>query len=343
MPKKCLLPVLLFVSLIFACDSGPEEEPAPDVSHIQVDLELERFERDLALAAWDSTHNGAQVLRERYPVFFDSVWLYLMLPEQRPGVDSALVRAFAKTPQLRFVLDSVEAAFGPGSDSIWQQDLEQAFRYAKYYFPEQALPRIVTYVSEFTLGGLTYGEEILGIGLDFYLGSGFPAYEANPEAFPRYIQRSMNRDHIAARAVETWLSGIMGKAAGEQMLDQMIHNGKLLYLKSKLLPHVSDTAVLGFSESHLDWLRNNEEPMWAHYLDENLLYETKLSRISKHIGPAPTAPGMPPESPGGGANWVGMNIVRQYMQRHPQTSLQELLELKDAQSFLKASRYRPGR
>ena len=334
-----------------ACGAGGEpEEFVPDLADVPaVDLEVRRFEHDLARAAADSARgDGAVALRAAYPVFFDSVWLEIMLPTRRRGAraadyDSALVAAFATQPLLARLLDSVTRAYplppAGGPAPPWQTDLERAFRYARYYLPDAPTPRVVTYVSELGLGAFTYGDALLGVGLDYHLGAGFPGYD--PNVFPRYIQRAMNAEHIAPRAVEAWVSGLLGDAPGERMLDQMIHNGKLLYLKERLLPHAPDTAVLGFSESQLAWLRDNEAPMWAHYLDEELLYDTKPARIGKHVGVSPNAPGMPPEAPGGGANWVGMRIVEQYMARRPGATLADLIAERDAQRLLAASKYKP--
>ena len=323
---------------------GPDEAtpfPPPDLAGVDVALEVRRFDQDLRRAAADSTADGAQVLAQAYPLFFDSVFTRVMgLPEGVPGYDSALVAAFRTQPSLRGVLDSVTAAFPEDEDAGWRRDLERAFRYAKAYLPEAPTPEVVTYVSELSLGNLTYGDALLGIGLDFYLGAGFPGYSR--EVFPRYLQRSMNADHIASRAVEAWLTNLLGPPPGQRMIDQMTHNGKLLFLKSRLLPHVADTAVLVFSAPQLRWLRDNEVPMWTHYLDEDLLYETSGKRIGKHVGVSPNAPGMPQEAPGGGANWVGMKIVEAYMRRHPETTLRELIGLRDGQALLTEGRYRPG-
>ncbi len=332
------LSVLLSVTSCGTDDGGPA---APDVSAIAVDLGARRFDQDLRAASLDSTVDGAGVLRQAYPVFFDSVWLRLMLPGDFEAYDSALVHAFSREPPLRRLIDSVTVAFPPEeADPPWERDLTQAFRYAKHYFPDAPTPELVTYVSELSLGNLTYGDELLGVGLDFYLGAGFAGYST--EVFPQYVQRSMNRDHIASRAVEAWLSNRLGPARGQRMLDQMVHNGKLLYLKTLLLPHVPDTATLVFAKAELAWLRANEAQMWTHYTDENLLYETSGKRIGKHVGVSPNVPGMPAEAPGGGANWVGMQIVRAWVKRNPEKTLADLIGERDAQKLLTESKYRPG-
>ena len=74
-----------------------------------------------------------------------------------------------------------------------------------------------------------------------------------------------------------------------------------------------------------------------------MIYETSLNKIQKYIGPSPSSPGMPEEAPGNTGSWLGWQIVRSYMKTHPATTLQQLLELKDAQAILDESGYRPPR
>jgi hypothetical protein len=50
---------------------------------------------------------------------------------------------------------------------------------------------------------------------------------------------------------------------------------------------------------------------------------------------------MPPEAPGRTGNYIGLQIIRQYMERFPNTSLEQLLQLKNAPKILEASKYRP--
>jgi len=49
------------------------------------------------------------------------------------------------------------------------------------------------------------------------------------------------------------------------------------------------------------------------------------------------------ESPGEVGNWMGWQIVKSYMNRHPETTLQELVALDDMQEILSKSRYKPRR
>jgi hypothetical protein len=89
--------------------------------------------------------------------------------------------------------------------------------------------------------------------------------------------------------------------------------------------------------------------MWGYFLKENdpagtnLLYSSDWQNIRKYVEYSPSSPGMPPEAPGRTANWLGWQIVKAYMQRHPEATMQDLIALRNAQKLLDDSRYRPSR
>jgi uncharacterized protein YjaZ len=121
----------------------------------------------------------------------------------------------------------------------------------------------------------------------------------------------------------------------------MIHNGKKLYLLDKILPFKHDTIVTEYSAKQLEWVRANQIQIWSYFTDENLLYETNMARITKYLRPAPSSPGMPQESPGMTANYIGWEIVKAFMKKYPETTIEELIQYEDSQQFLEQARYRP--
>jgi uncharacterized protein YjaZ len=65
---------------------------------------------------------------------------------------------------------------------------------------------------------------------------------------------------------------------------------------------------------------------------------------AKLVNPSPTGTTkMPTNSPGRAGNWMGYRIIRAYMKKHPNTSLEQLMALKDAQKILDESKYKPKR
>jgi hypothetical protein len=63
--------------------------------------------------------------------------------------------------------------------------------------------------------------------------------------------------------------------------------------------------------------------------------------MRRYLGEAPSSMNMPEESPGRAAAWCGWQIVRAYMEEHPETSLPQLFYEMDAMRLLKEANYDP--
>lgn len=332
--SKGFLFFLLFLS-ISSCftDKGKK---IPDVSHIEVNLDIQHFEKDLMALDTQHIQSGIDALLEKYPIFLGEVFLPRILPALQ---DTNNVALFISSPGIQKLYDTCSTVFGDAKDI--ENELESVFRFYKYYFPQKNIPKVVSYISEYTIGTFTYEQDLLGIGWDFFLGENYPYY--NPNFFPQYIRRTMNKEHLVAKAVEALSSDLVGEATGERMLDIMVNNGKTLYIMDQLLPLAPDSIRLGYTAEQVEWCKINEFGIWTHFLREELLYSTRRKDIRKLVDHSPSSPGMPEGAPGRTANWLGWQIVKSYMKRHPQTSLDELIALKDAQQLLDQSRYKPRR
>ncbi len=330
-------PKILFLLCAITCSScwNSKGKNIPDVSHINIDLNIERFEQDLFGIDTTQVKTEFERLRQEYPVFINDIFLPEILPALQ---DPAIFEAFVKTPDIRQLYDTCTIIYGDFSDL--EAQFNQAFKFFKYHFPERELPKVVTYLSEYSLGNFTY-ENILGIGLDFFLGANYPRY--NPNFFPEYIRRTMNKQHLVAKSIETLATGMVGDPEKTQMLDVMLTNGKVLFLMDALLPHLPDSIKLGYTAAQTEWCSNNELQIWSHLVGEDLLYSSRMRDVRKLVEHSPNAPGMPPEAPGRVANWIGWQIIKSYMQRHPDSSYEDLLQIKDSQQILNRSKYKPQR
>ncbi|MEM1319126.1 MAG: hypothetical protein AAGG75_02655 [Bacteroidota bacterium] len=314
----------------------------PDVSHISAEAKITRFEKKLFALDTTQLANELAALEQAHPefsgVYFPNV---LGISKRRLGEEKYVqtVNGFLIFPAVRKLYDTTLTIY---PDLQWlEKDLSSTFRYYKYYFPENPTPRVYTYISEYAYGAFVGDGDILGIGLDFFFGADYPYY--NPAYFPNYIKRHMDRKHMVMRAVEALVDDLCGPPKGERLLDRMVHNGKKLYLMDQLLPYTPDSVRLAYTSAQTQWCENNELQMWNHFLTEELLYSTDYRNIRKLVEHSPNSPKMPPEAPGRTANYMGWQIVKSYMKRFPQTSMQELIEMKDAQQLLEQSRYKPRR
>lgn len=330
----------------FACQTD-DSEPVPDVSDIEVNVELRRFERDLFSLDTDNLAAELERLESNYPQFSQIYFNHILRskdPAVAPQGHVDYVRGFLQHPAVRQLYDTTMIVYPELTDI--QEEYRRAFRFFKHYFPEQPVPSVTTFISEYTVGAFIYENNALGVGLDFFLGAEYPylRYNPNNSNFSAYLTRTFNRDHLVAKSLTPLVEDLLGPPpAGGRMLDMMVHNGKKLYLLDRLLPFHPDSVIMEVTGEQMDWLLNNELEIWAYFLQEDLLYSSEWQDIRKFVEYSPHSPGMPPEAPGRTANFTGWRMVRAYMQRHPQASMQDLIELRDAQALLDRSRYKPGR
>ncbi|MCU0346875.1 MAG: hypothetical protein MUC59_08015 [Saprospiraceae bacterium] len=339
---------LLFAVLlcVTACECGKGKD-IPAVSGIPVEVKLRRFEQDLFQLDTNDMAPGLAKLEADYPdfapIFFGQV-LGSTDSTIAPEGHQQYMRGFVTHPAVRKLYDTCQVVY---PDLKWlEKDFAQAFQFFKYHFPTQALSgEVVTYVSEYTIGGFLYGENAIAVGLDFYLGEGYPYQNYNPSNpnFSQYLVRSFNRDHIVAKSMRMLVQDLLGPAKGSRMIDHMIHNGKELYILDQLLPYAPDSVKFEFSQPQVDWCNENEKNIWSYFFSEKLLYSTDFNTFRKFVEYSPNSPGMPEEAPGRTANWLGLQIVKAYMEKNPKTTLEQLLTLTDAQFIMDKSKYKPAR
>ncbi|MEM8525413.1 MAG: hypothetical protein AAGG68_12305 [Bacteroidota bacterium] len=331
---------LLGVSLIH-CTS---DKSTSEVSDRQVDVKIKRFEQELfALDANNSDLPFDAQLTElvaKYPEFYE-VFKTILTGSNSDSIATPIVQQFIQHEGVRNLYDTTQIVY----DNVeWvEKELGQAFAYHQYYFPGKPVPEVVSYVSEYGVGAFTYGDSLLAIGWDFFLGEDFH-YDYN--IFPAYLQKYMTKDHLIAKAIETLASNSSGEVHGDRLLDHIVANGKMLYIKSLLLPDYEEDVLMEWTPEQLEWMKDasNERELWTQLAKRDLLYSTRRSEFDKLIVPSPMgATWMPRESPGKAGNWIGWQIIKSYMAQHPEMSIEEMVIVTDAQAILNASKYRPPR
>lgn len=322
-----LILILIIVSLA-GCQTDPLDV---NLGRSKVDVQFHRSERMVFNLSDSST---IESFGEFLPLYGQYV-LGIGHPNDS-GFRDELAR-FSNNSDMRSLYTSTEEQF-PDTEEIEAQ-FNRAFSYYKFHFPDQAIPQVVTNIS-----GLNYaiflGDTTLGIGLDMFLGSDFEIYPLI--SIPAYISRTMTPDHLVSKSMYGWIQGLYEENnQSSNMLEQMVFHGKILYSMDALLYGQPDSIKSGFSEAQLDWCTRNEVNIWSALIDKDLLYTSDHMSINKWIEPAPFTSGLPQESPGQLGRWVGWQMVRAFMNRHPKTTLPELFNNYEAQEILTLSKYKP--
>ncbi|WP_456238246.1 gliding motility lipoprotein GldB [Mucilaginibacter pallidiroseus] len=342
--KTRLVYLSFAVALIFtACNNSPKKV---DVSNIPVDVKIERFDRDFDSLRIKPMAQQAAFLQQKYGVF------YIDFIEKILKAGAVNDTSYFKTLREVFA-GKAYMDLKHDVDSVYKNldtqdaELTDAFRRIKYYFPQKRLPRVYAYFSGFQ-AQTSIGNGYYGIGLDLFLGRNSRFYPALIENFPMYISRRFTPENIAPRVLEGIAREDMFPETdgGDQtLLAKMIYNGKIMYFMDKTLPDVADSTKIGYTTKQEAWCRDYKAEIWSFFLEENLLYDSDFQKIQRYLNEAPFTPGLGQDNEAAPklAVWTGWQIVRQYMEKHPDVTLAQLMAEKDAQKILNAAKYRPKR
>ena len=331
LPAACCLLLSAYCLLhITACTNEV------NVDHIPVEIEIQRFDKELQLAAADTTLISS--LREKYQSFFEfyNVGVIEIGDSQSPYYASML-QHFMQAEVVEMAYRKVEEIF-PDEKAL-NNRLTDGFKHLKYYFPDMPIPEIYTYVSGFNVS-LMLLDDVVAVGLDRYLSDTCSIYDQLN--FPKFRQYKMRPERIPVECLQAWVSGeyLPETGVNGNLLQEMIYEGKLAYVSSLCFPKTADSLLFGFTAQQMDWCRQHENYMWTSLLERQELYNNDPFLVNKYIGEAPfTTTFSQTASPGRACVWLGYRIVTAYMKKN-KTSVPEMMLL-DAQSLLKESRYNP--
>ncbi len=337
-------PVLFLLLFCAAC--GSEDRFDVDLSNTEpVDLELKRLDRAMFEVNTDSTDMASYHLKlledheDFYPLFFRK-----MLDEGSPHSPMAHIRlqGFIEDLNMQEVYKGVQEVHSDLKEE--EKRFEKAFRYYRYHFPDSTVPRkLIAYQ-----GGFSYAvyptDSLIGMGLEWFLGSDHEITQRLPrQQFPQYKKAKMEPQYLVSETLKGWLKYKMrGEAQrAETVLDHMIFDGKVLYTLDALMPETTDSVKIKYTDKEIQWVRKNEGRIWKTFVEREVFFEKGTKMIRKLMDPSPFTSILPRESPGRVGQWMGWQMVRAYMEEHPDMPLERLLRIEDPQRIFKA--YKPER
>ncbi len=331
----------LFSLVLWAACNGSDpgyQPPTPNVSKIEVNATIRRFDQDLFALDTTRFSEGMAALQAKYPSFLPFFIQNVAHDQSQPNeLPEAALRGFVAAQQVRRLNDSCQAQFRDLNS--FQKETTQLLRYFKHYFPQRREPITVTAVTEFVGDAFLVNDTTLMIGIDMFLGSNFEGY--NPEIFPQYLRNQFTPKHMVVKYAFELANSSIPPPAKDNVIDHIVRNGKVLYLMDCLLPEMPDSTIIGYTDEQLKGCFANEKGLWARLLEMKVLYEPLSTRNMKIVTAGPSTDNVYQETPGQVGNWVGWQIVRAYMKRHPEADFEQLNRLTDAQQFLEKAKYKP--
>lgn len=336
-----LLIICYSMSILFqSCDSNRNSKKI-DVSQIKTPFKSVRFDQELF--ACDTNHllQAINTLGAKYPdfasVYFNEITGFASSHSEKILENSVL--DFITHKDYRSMMDTVNAKY-PNTNKI-DKDLEQLFKHIKYYYPKHPIGDVYYFVSGLNRWSAVTIDSNIGVGLDMHLGKSYPYYES--VQIPNYQLLRCEPEYIPINVAKTICDDKYPMdPTNKNLLELMIAKGKQLVFAEYCLPEIADEKLIGYTKAQLDWCKENEAMIWHYFSKQKLLYSTQWQEILRYVNDGPNSTGMPPESPGNIGSWIGWQLVRTYIKKHPnETWMQMMNNQSDGLSFLRASGYKP--
>jgi hypothetical protein len=334
---------IIFLILFILLGSCSGDKSSGRISKMDLEINILRLEKDMFSASSTDLTGTIEMLMSKYGEFFTLFSRVINIGEPGSPGYAEYLNAFL-TDKINYEVYEETLKSYPDLTDLEEQ-LSDAFKHYKHYFPDGEIPSVYSFVSRFNTS-LIIGEGLLGIGLDRYLGTECKYYEQL--GLTKYTRDKMHRDKIVPDCMYAWAStewifegGNKDKVPSQNVLNHMIYQGKLIYFVQRMMPDTDENLIMGFSEDQMKWCRMNEKNMWLYLIEHKLLYDTEYMTINKLVQDGPFTTFFPRESPGRAAVWLGLQIVADYMKKHPDLTLPELMEETDYQKILTLSQYDP--
>ncbi len=261
--------------------------------------------------------------------------------------DAALRLFIHDYTSLKDSSDALYKNFSKESDEI-----KQGLQFVKYYFPNYRLPSVIitfigpinaSFETSFGTQGDVITQEGLGVALQLHMGKNFSLYksEEGQEQYPEYLSRNFDSRHIAVNCMRNIIDDLYpDSSSGRPLIEQMVEKGKRMYLLTQLLPYTPEYICLGYSEKQLKGCYNSEASIWSFFLNNELLHNSEEATIKNYIGESPKTQELGDASPGNIGTFTGLQIVKKYLEKFPETTLPQLMKMDDEKIFDEA-KYKP--
>ncbi len=303
-----------------------------DVSGVTIpDVRIYRYDRDLFKVSVTDLKAGLERIQHNYYFFLGTdLNNAKKLDEMKAYLENPRNIDFQKASEIRFRdLSRVE------------KDLTGAFRHWKFYFPEIKIPRIYSYIS----GGdynnpVQLADSVLIIALDTYLGKDFKPYFADGLAL--YKAERMTEDHIVPDCAREIVNAMYPESTAPMtLLGGMVEAGKRHYMVDALIPDVPGYLKMDYTKEQYNWAEKNESHVWAALIENRMLYSSDGQYFRMFLADGPYTMEFSKDSPPRLGEWIGLKIIRSYMQKNPEFTLQMMMQETDAQKILTLSGYKP--
>ena len=246
------------------------------------------------------------------------------------------LNSFISDSTMKFIFKAIEQEF-PSFD-YYETEISKGFARFQILFKKENKKNIGTFYSNFN-ATVIESDKTIWIGLDMYLGKDHPITKQLPPSLPQYYKDKMDKKFIISDVFFGYLMSSIYNPMGDELLAKMLSYGKIAYVMNLILPNEDEGNKFRYSKEEITWCNNNEEYIWKYIIDNKLLFEKDLSKISLFFSDGPFTKNFGPNSPSGIGIWMGYQMILDYAKKTNKSTI-EIINEKDIQKLL--STYEPN-
>lgn len=332
--------------MLSGCGSDPENKLIVDVSNIKVDLTSLRWDQELANC---DTFAYASFANEKFKTQ-PKMWNYyvkgvLNLGDPRDPMFPDNFSHFMNQPQVQLLNRVLDSSYQ--DVSFFESEIKSGFAHLKFYYKDAFIPKVV-FVNSFFNRSVWSADSSVFVALDYYLGNNHWLINSlgSAQGFYDYIKRKMDRDYFGPDLMQSWFeTHYMGDVKTDQFgtpqfsefLDALIYYGKLMYAMNAFYPEMAPHLKMRYTKEQMTWAISNEERIWVTMVDRKLVHSKSKKNMDDFFKEGPFTPGLKEnEAPDRIGVFVGLRIIQDYMNSHPDLNLVDLMNIQDNQELLNA-------
>lgn len=327
-----ILPFLLF---LISCT---EKRYSPVKPEKNFQIKFDYLHKDILPSTGNKPEEKIKKIKEKHPSLSRGIF------EEVLGVgnpDSLFTQfryaGFLADPyiiQTEKAIDSVYTDF-----TKYEKEYSEAFAKYQWYTPEAITPSVVFSYNNFQYAIIAL-DSCMIVGLEMYLGSNFPGYVGLE--WPDYIKARRTPELLVPETMTGWLMTEFPKSnTAVTFIEEIVYRGKIMFYLSKLLPDYEEHKWFGYSKEGYEFALKNEGNIYGFFIEKKLFYSEDQKEIKKYTEEAPFATGMPRETPGRIAWFLGYKIVESYMKNYEETTIDQLMKNHDYKTIFTKSKYKP--
>ena len=255
-------------------------------------------------------------------------------PADKEGIEDSL-RAYYSDPTIVQLRKDIAQKYD--RLNVYEKELSCAFERLGAEHSNFVVPKIYAQNSAFNQS-IVVGDSLIGISLDKYMGTDYPAYK-------KYFYENQRVTMEPSRMVQECLFFYLiqqypyGKTFSTlKFSDWIIHQGKIGWIVAQLVgKDIIDVAA--YQPATKKWYTQHEKQVWNELKQPRIWNSNDSLLVFSIMKTSDKNPYFKDAHSRGVGLWIGMRIVDSYMKAHPKVSLDSLLLTKDYAAILNGSNF----